>query len=99
MAYGGVVAFPFARLERCKHLTFEGWIFHETLIEAILMASSYRMDIPCHNVSSRSWNVVSVRSTGQANTAPLKGEQKFADLAWLLCEIQIRYEYLVSIIT
>ena len=86
-------------LEHCKHLTFEGWIFHETLIEAILMASSYRMDIPCHNVSSRSWNVVSVRSTDQANTAPLKGEQKFADLAWLLCEIKICYEYLVSTIT
>ena len=67
MAYGGVVAFPFRAL---------GWIFHETLIEAILMASSYRMDIPCPNVSSRSWDVVSVRSTGQANTAPLKGEQK-----------------------
>ena len=91
--YGGVVAF------RLEHLTFEGWIFHETLIEGILMASSYRMDIPCPNVSSRSWNVVSVRSTDQANTAPLKGEQKFAVLAWLLCEIQIRYEYLVSTIT
>ena len=55
--------------------------------------------LPCPNVSSRSWNVVSVRSTGQANTAPLKGEQIFADLAWLLCEIQISYEYLVSTIT
>ena len=83
-------------LERCKHLTFEGWIFHETLIEAILMASSYRMDIPCLNLSSRSWDVVSVRSTGQA---PLKGEQKFADLAWLLCENQAFVADLDSTIT
>ena len=68
------------RLERCKHLIFVGWIFHETLIEAILMASSYRMDIPCPNVSSRSWVVVSVRSTGQANTAPLRVSKK--SLIW-----------------
>ena len=63
-----------------KHLTIESWIFHETLIEVILMASSYRMDIPCPNLSFRSWNIVAVSSSGQENTAPLKGEQKFVDL-------------------
>ena len=79
-----------------KHLTIESWIFHKTLIEAILMAFLYRMDIACPNLSSKSWNIVAVSSTGHANTAPLKGEQKFVDLVWLLSEIQIRYKCQVS---
>ena len=79
-----------------KHLTIESWIFHETLIEAILMASLYRMDIACPNLSSKSWNIVPVSSTDHANTAPLKGEQKFVDLVGLLSEIQIRYKSQVS---